>query len=159
MRQAALSKSLSTALLNHQISELEAQVQSAIQLTEAEKAILGEDVTGHAKPGGIVATAAQLPPAGQQFRPEATGRLEALKVGRIDDEVVDERVAVMTHAEDFDFSDIGEEDDESWRVIVLDASVLIWALRSVRRIVGKGWEVIVPLESASLLYLEPWRSQ
>lgn len=147
MRQTALSKSLSTALLNHQISELEAQVQSAIQLTDAEKAILGEDVIGPAKPGGIVATAAQLPPAGQQSRPEATGRLEALKVGRIDDEVVDERVAVMTHAEDFDFSDIAEEDDEAWRVIVLDASVLIWALRSVRRIVGKGWEVIVPLES------------
>ena len=71
------------------------------------------------------------------------------KVGRIDDEV--ERAEVMTHDEEFEVEDFIDEDDDAWRVIVLEASVLIWALRSVRRIVAKGWEVIVPLESTFTL--------
>lgn len=61
-------------------------------------------------------------------------------VGRIDDSSADE--------ED------GERDkDGEWRVAVVDVSALLWALKSVKRIVKKGWEVIVPLDGGSLPFI------
>ena len=37
-------------------------------------------------------------------------------------------------------------DSGCWRVVVMDASALLWAMKSVRRSVNSGWEVIIPIE-------------
>jgi hypothetical protein len=47
-----------------------------------------------------------------------------------------------------------EEEDDGWRLVVLDVSALMWAPRSVRRLMARGWEVIVPLEGGSVLMCE-----
>ena len=45
----------------------------------------------------------------------------------------------------------GEYGDEGtakkpWRAVVVDSSALMWSPQAVRRLVGHGWEVVVPLE-------------
>jgi hypothetical protein len=37
-----------------------------------------------------------------------------------------------------------DDEDEDWRVVVVDASALMWAAQGVRDLVAKGFEVIVP---------------
>lgn len=41
-----------------------------------------------------------------------------------------------------------DDDDEAedWRVVVVDISALMWAKNAVKRLVAKGWEVIIPSE-------------
>ena len=121
-KQAALNKALSTALLTHQISELESRVQSLNTTT--------------------------IPGLPQQPRKEAAkhgaehdGNARQTRVPRIDDE--DEG----SHAEQ---TEDDEEDKEAWRAVVVDVSALMWAMKSVRRLVAKGWEVIVPLDGRSI---------
>lgn len=182
-----LSKKLSAALLEHQISELEARVQSVGLGAEAQRGPGKDRGTGVEKPIDPNADAVAAADASEVAEADAQSAtsleqqvdLDELKVthaqvgdqallpapqaprngvaalkdiqglGRIDDEPIDDRVEVMTHDDAPEPSEFMDEDEGGWRVVVLDASVMIWALRSVRRVVSKGWEVIVPLESES----------
>lgn len=134
-RAAPLSSTLATALLNHQITELESRVQS-VQLARGDSGDRnGSGSNDHTRfhAGGAAADARAVAP---------------VKFGRIDDDDdEDERAEVLTHDDAPEPSHFVDEADTAWRVVVLDASVMIWALRSVRRLVNRGWEVVVPLES------------
>lgn len=73
-----------------------------------------------------------------QAKPAGLGRID------MDDE---DRHDALTHDEDIEVEGISPDDgDDKWRVAVLDASVLIWAPRSVRRLAAKGWELVLPLD-------------
>ena len=62
----------------------------------------------------------------------------------------DEPKGALTHDEDIEPEEMTDNDEETkWRVAVLDASVLIWASRSVRRIAARGWELVIPLDGES----------
>lgn len=145
-RQAALQKALSTALLTHQISELESKVQS-IQVSKQRNA-KASTPDGHivtAQPAAMTG----LGPNGQHV-PGAGVKEKFAGFGRIDVDA-EEKVDAMTHDEDIEVeSDIGEDEDDKWRVAVMDASVLIWAPRSVRRLSAKGWELVVPIDGELL---------
>ncbi|WWC60268.1 uncharacterized protein I303_102835 [Kwoniella dejecticola CBS 10117] len=52
-----------------------------------------------------------------------------------------------------DVEDPTDDEDEDWRVVVVDVSALMWAKNAVKRLVGKGLEVIVPLEAIRTLDL------
>lgn len=41
-----------------------------------------------------------------------------------------------------------DDEAEDWRVVVVDISALMWAKNAVKRLVAKGWEVIIPAEGA-----------
>jgi hypothetical protein len=138
-RQAALQKALSTALLNHQISELESKVQS-IQIAK-----------GGAKPAAIggQAKSFQMPAAADQAGHGESGKGKFAGFGRIDMDAGD-RADALTHDEDIEVEGMSQDDeDDKWRVAVLDASVLIWAPRSVRRLAAKGWEMVLPIDGRS----------
>ena len=45
----------------------------------------------------------------------------------------------------------------AWKVVVVDSSALLWAPQAVKRLVGQGWEVIVPVEGESPSPLAPVR--
>ncbi|WVQ73725.1 hypothetical protein IAR50_003305 [Cryptococcus sp. DSM 104548] len=59
--------------------------------------------------------------------------------------------------------DLGRPDDveldeetggeEKWRVMVVDISALMWAKNAVKRLVAKGWEIVIPQEALSTLDL------
>lgn len=71
-------------------------------------------------------------------------------LGRIDMDS-EEKVDALTHDEDIEPEEAEDDDeDDKWRVAVLDASVLIWAPRSVRRLAAKGWELVLPNDGMSL---------
>ncbi|WVW80102.1 hypothetical protein I302_102075 [Kwoniella bestiolae CBS 10118] len=46
-----------------------------------------------------------------------------------------------------------DESSDEWRVVVVDVSALMWARNAVKRLVGKGWELVVPLEAIRTLDL------
>ncbi|WWC97001.1 hypothetical protein V866_003878 [Kwoniella sp. B9012] len=46
-----------------------------------------------------------------------------------------------------------DESNDEWRVVVVDVSALMWAKNAVKRLVGKGWELVVPLEAIRTLDL------
>lgn len=41
-----------------------------------------------------------------------------------------------------------DDEAEDWRVVVVDISALMWAKNAVKRLMAKGWEVIIPAEGA-----------
>lgn len=151
-RQAALQKALSTALLNHQISELESKVQSIQVLKQQDPA--APAVNGHvgkAKVARVNGDSSNRDIAAKNVNKEVQerGRDTKAGLGRIDDDPA-EVAAALTHDEDIEPVDIDDEEEgEQWRVVVLDASALIWALRSIRRLSSKGWELVVPIDGAS----------
>ncbi|KAK4684632.1 hypothetical protein P7C73_g5539, partial [Tremellales sp. Uapishka_1] len=59
----------------------------------------------------------------------------------------------VTRGRSGSFEDEGppEKEDDEWRVVVVDVSALLWAPKEVKRLVGKGWEVVIPLEGAGPL--------
>ncbi|WVQ94742.1 hypothetical protein IAU59_001822 [Kwoniella sp. CBS 9459] len=138
-RQARLQKALSAAYLSHQIAELESQVKATS---------LSPNPNTHAT------SALQ---AHQQAKLNRN-------LGRIDIDVdvdVEDDDAVEGNIREPD-NDLGQPDDvddsiqhgeDDWRVVVVDASALMWAKNAVKRLVGKGWEVIVPLEALRTLDL------
>lgn len=122
-RQAALHKALSTAYLNHQIAELENKVNATHFKSAAPQArakAKGQDTT--ASPD---AHARQLQPQQQQAAPRDPND----DLGRPDDVEIDD-----------------DDEAEDWRVVVVDISALMWAKNAVKRLVAKGWEVIIPAE-------------
>ncbi|WRT65663.1 uncharacterized protein IL334_002608 [Kwoniella shivajii] len=121
-RQAKLSKALSAAYLNHQISELESKVK-ATTLT---------------------------PPT--PFDPKQNPRSPTFAKGEINGNVVHERDPNDDLGRPDDVED-SEDVSEEWRVVVVDVSALMWARNAVKRLVGRGWEVIVPLEAIRILDL------
>ncbi|WVO13270.1 hypothetical protein L204_100883 [Cryptococcus depauperatus] len=127
VRQAALQKALSTAYLNHQIAELESKVKSAsinpLNLPTASPVV----ESGRVKPQGNVD--AKASPV-RQYQRDPNDDL-----GRPDD------------------VDSEEEGGKDWRVVVVDISALMWAKNAVKRLVSKGWEVIVPLGALHTLDL------
>lgn len=80
----------------------------------------GEDTT--ASPD---AHARQLQPQQQQAAPRDPND----DLGRPDDVEIDD-----------------DDEAEDWRVVVVDISALMWAKNAVKRLVAKGWEVIIPAE-------------
>ncbi|KAK8861523.1 hypothetical protein IAR55_002345 [Kwoniella newhampshirensis] len=147
-RQARLQKALSTAYLNHQIAELENKVKSTTLKATAEQ--FRPRNSGQLQQGALATTAAApavIPNAGNgpgAVESRAIADPPNLKdmnddLGRPDDLEADELAA-------------GHEDDE-WRVVVIDVSALMWAKNAVKRLVQKGWEIIVPLEAIRTLDL------
>lgn len=47
-----------------------------------------------------------------------------------------------------------DDDDEAedWRVVVVDISALMWARNAVKRLVAKGWEVVIPSEGTFRMF-------
>lgn len=84
----------------------------------------GEDTT--ASPD---AHARQLQPQQQQAAPRDPND----DLGRPDDVEIDD-----------------DDEAEDWRVVVVDISALMWAKNAVKRLVAKGWEVIIPVEGVFL---------
>ncbi|KAE8540824.1 hypothetical protein D1P53_003188 [Cryptococcus gattii VGV] len=126
-RQAALHKALSTAYLNHQIAELENKVNAThIKSTvpQSKANAKGQDATD--------VNARQLHPQLQQHAPRDPND----DLGRPDDVEIDD-----------------DDEAEDWRVVVVDISALMWAKNAVKRLVAKGWEVIIPSEAISTLDL------
>ncbi|OCF42431.1 hypothetical protein I317_03807 [Kwoniella heveanensis CBS 569] len=141
-RQARLQKALSAAYLSHQIAELESQVKATSVTqhpapTPSDPRLIGSSTT---KPSNPSAQHAGFKgKAGQNF-------------GRIDVEgQIREPDDDLGRPDDVD--DASEHGGDDWRVVVVDASALMWAKNAVKRLVGKGWEVIVPLEAIRTLDL------
>lgn len=148
-RQAALQKSLSTALLTHQIQELESKVQS-IQVAKQQPA--------PAKPKANVTAENGQPGDVKQNGIGGGVKDKFAGFGRIDMDENDRQDA-LTHDEDIEPELAeGEDEDDKWRVAVLDVSVLIWAPRSVRRLAAKGWELVLPIdgEHSCLVHTIRW---
>lgn len=126
-RQAALHKALSTAYLNHQIAELENRVNAAHIKSPAPQA------KAKAKGGDSArspdASARQLQPQPQP--PQQPPGDPNDDLGRPDDVEIDV-----------------DDEAEDWRVVVVDISALMWAKNAVKRLMAKGWEVIIPAEGA-----------
>ncbi|WVQ83611.1 hypothetical protein IAT38_005752 [Cryptococcus sp. DSM 104549] len=158
--RAALNKALHTAYLEHQIAELEGKVKGA-HLTSGPGAkspanvptpahglglagspagspwvVPGADLRGRHAPGlngggaggggagggGAGGGGAGGGGAGREMRDPNDD------LGRPDDVELDE----------------AGDGDGDWRVVVVDISALLWARNAVKRLVAKGWEVIVP---------------
>ncbi|WVF67143.1 hypothetical protein IAT40_001888 [Kwoniella sp. CBS 6097] len=140
-RQARLQKTLATAYLSHQIAELESQVKATSLTTPAPS----DPRTGSGIKPSATAQQVQKPKANRN-------------IGRIDVDVdVDVEGQIPDPNDDLgrpdDVDDESEHGDDDWRVVVVDASALMWAKNAVKRLVGKGWEVIVPLEALRTLDL------
>lgn len=122
-QQAQLNKNLAAAILNHQIHKLEDQhrAQEAAQ-AQVENKGYGEVDQGKA------------------------GKVEPKKqVHRIDDNASGAGGARRFEDDERGFMDDDfDDEDEDWRVVVVDASALMWAAQGVRDLVAKGFEVIVP---------------
>ncbi|EIW66636.1 hypothetical protein TREMEDRAFT_74767 [Tremella mesenterica DSM 1558] len=155
-KQAALQKTLSAAYLNHQISELESRVQQQSLFTTNDRPSLGEqDVPSGLDADRDVAQRGMLNGGRigdnlqhhDHLRKEGVTRYEKDNWGRIDD---DEDESDSFNKEE---EDVVRQKEEYWRVVVIDASALMWALKSVRRLVAKGYEVIVPLDCIRTLDL------
>ena len=125
-RQAQLNKALSTALLNHQIQELETQVR-------------------HLPTGGALGlhdhNHDHEPVTQPQVKPE-----KEKAFARIDDNMSfgEDGARRMDDERERD-EELNDEDDEpEWRVAVVDVSAFMWAPQAARDLVQKGFEVIVP---------------
>ena len=99
------------------------------------------------------------------------GRVEGL--GRIDDSepepsisaniqpqaglpgppLIDHRVELDAKSQNASSDSSDEEDEDGWRLVILDVSALMWAPRSVRRLLRREWEAIVPMEGESTVFL------
>lgn len=132
-----MQKALSTAYLNHQISELESRVH-AIDLPNGHHDHHGNHERiaesassrgGRGRCGGGFGRR-HGEENGRGGHEGGLGRGKHGEKGRIDDS--DE--------------DRDQEVDKEWRVVVVDVSALLWAPKAVKRVMGKGWEVILPLE-------------
>lgn len=200
-RSAALQKAMSAALLNHQITELEAQVQGlgvtggntagqhpqqlqgAAGLNPSARIWGDDDDDARHVPmrasgagdfgvigGGRKAACTSPRPVTAQREldeddPQGQDRAPALAVhrgrrpaesqarkmadlGRIDDTPQDSDSVDGGHNTRSESSD--DEDDEdmwdTWKIVVLDVSALMWAPQSVRRLLARGWEAVLPLE-------------
>ncbi|WWC87834.1 uncharacterized protein L201_002728 [Kwoniella dendrophila CBS 6074] len=129
-RQAKLSKALSAAYLNHQIAELESKVKAA------------------------TLTPPQAEPRLQPTSPRLTRGEVKQNSARNGNGVIQERDPNDDLGRPDDVEDPDDEDDsEEWRVVVVDVSALMWAKNAVKRLVGKGWEIVVPLEAIRTLDL------
>ncbi|WWD16568.1 hypothetical protein CI109_100995 [Kwoniella shandongensis] len=136
-RQAKLQKALSTAYLNHQIAELENKVRTTTLKATAEQF---QPRIGINNSQAKAVSAANTGQVGAEVAvPNGLQRDVNDDLGRPDDLEADELAA-------------GHEDEE-WRVIVVDVSALMWAKNAVKRLVQKGWEVVVPLEAIRTLDL------
>jgi len=162
-RQAALSKALSTAYLSHQISELQSRVE-ATHLPHGRE--------GHGRPDhSMHEHAGQRRGRGGAGRDGGRGQRrgahapEGLHVhhaispedGGVDDTPrPEDRRDGVARIDDSDPEDPFRDDEmdsrsKEWRAVVVDVSALMWAPKSVRRLLGIGWEVVVPLEGVSCL--------
>lgn len=209
-RSAALQKAMSAALLNHQINELEAQVQD-LGVTGGDAAaqpqsqqqprglsslnpsarIWGDDDVdprhlSAREPdagdfgviGGGRKTAGTSPqpaiarreldeasidrvheePQGQHHGAKHRRALEngpagpqvrkLANLGRIDDTPQDSDSVDGGHNTRSESSDDEGDEDmwDTWKIVVLDVSALMWAPQSVRRLLARGWEAVLPLE-------------
>ncbi|KAL1410377.1 hypothetical protein Q8F55_004385 [Vanrija albida] len=124
-KKAALSKALSAAYLEHQIADLESRV-NAIGVDDKDKA------------GGAGTEPKGPTPANRSptRAPRGRGGHQQHQQRRID--------------EGSSASDSDNEPD-GWRVAVVDVSALMWAPKSVRRLVQRGYEVVVPLDAVRTL--------
>lgn len=125
-RQAQLSKALQTGLLNHQILELERK----LPIPQAQNGVSGTGEKGEGKSKGKANGAVVDPKQ---------------KVHRIDDTASGAGGARQFEDDERRFIDDDcQDENEDWRVVVVDASALMWAAQEVRNLVAKGFEVIVP---------------
>ncbi|ODO09389.1 hypothetical protein I350_02989 [Cryptococcus amylolentus CBS 6273] len=89
-----------------------------------------------------VRTANIASPAPQDYSVDASALLNTRRdpnddLGRPDDVELDEDM----------------RGEEQWRVMVVDISALMWAKNAVKRLVAKGWEIVIPQEALSTLDL------
>jgi hypothetical protein len=171
-----LQKALSSAYLTHQISELESQVQS-VDLSKGKPAPttrlariddpnfppLGSvpvpSPRGHAMRQDEVSSRPIKPIQGQGDRRDGRGRGRGGRGrgrgeggGRFDDSDRERNLPQHHHRRRRDSSpEMSDEDDAAEqsdpRTVVLDVSGLMWAPQSVRRLVRRGWEIVLPLDS------------
>lgn len=140
-----MSKALSAAYLNHQISELESKVQ---QLP------VSQDVQPH---NGIKQVAGGHQQQGVQMKKGLNG----LVASRIDDTLpgldqVRARIDDNGNSDrELDHDD--QDDKEDWRVAVVDVSGLMWAPKAVRNLVTRGFEVIVPTDGELQSMFGKWQ--
>jgi hypothetical protein len=125
-RQAQLNKALSTALLNHQIQELETQVRHL-----PTGGALGLHDHDHEP---VTQTQTQVKPEKEKAFARIDDHMSFGEDGarRMDDE----------RERDEELND--EDDEPEWRVAVVDVSAFMWAPQAARDLVQKGFEVIVP---------------
>ncbi|WWC68676.1 uncharacterized protein I206_102610 [Kwoniella pini CBS 10737] len=123
-RQAKLSKALSAAYLNHQIAELESKVKATTLTPLVENK---SPVSPKLSPRGLT--------------------------NGVNNNGVIERDPNDDLGRPDDVEDPLDEENQDWRVVVVDVSALMWAKNAVKRLVGKGLEVIVPLEAIRTLDL------
>lgn len=143
-KQAELSKALSAAYLNHQISELESQVR---QLP------VSKDVQVNGRDNGNNGRK-------QVTDDDKTKKKNLVVVNRIDDGLSPPAAAPARlddgNTSDRDLDRDEFDDKEDWRVAVVDVSGLMWAPKAVRNLVSKGFEVVIPADGESLVYSHTW---
>jgi hypothetical protein len=135
-RQAQLNKALSTALLNHQIQELETQVRHL-----PTGGALGLHDHDHEP---VTQTQTQVKPEKEKAFARIDDHMSFGEDGarRMDDE----------RERDEELND--EDDEPEWRVAVVDVSAFMWAPQAARDLVQKGFEVIVPANGTHFIVFQ-----
>jgi hypothetical protein len=139
---------LTTAYLTDQISHLEAKTGSLGlngTVPKAKPHVIDDPNFPPLGTEGPVVPRVQ-PRKVERHDVEKTGKAEngMKRIDDSDDGMVEQVPRPRRRGSDTDMDD--EEEEAVWKVIVLDVSALMWAPQSVRRLVRRGWEIVVPLD-------------
>ncbi|WOO85211.1 uncharacterized protein LOC62_06G008710 [Vanrija pseudolonga] len=140
-KKAALSKALSAAYLEHQIADLESRVN----------AIGVDDKAGAAGGGGGGAGAANNHNNNKSPTRRAWGAAAAAAPTPAPAPAPAPQPQPQQRRIDESSASDSEPEADGWRVAVVDVSALMWAPKSVRRLVQRGYEVVVPLDAVRTL--------